>query len=561
MKKKILKNMIWLVLITTVLCSAALSGVIYQRFYTRMKQEVRSEAYYLAHGVEMAGRDYLNKINNREDNNRITLIGSDGTVVFDNQANESAMENHNDRQEVIDARETGRGERQGISSTLGSRTYYYAVALGDQSVLRVANTTGSVFSALLSCLPLILLIVAAVIILAVLLAREQTKKIVGPINSMNLDAPLENDVYEEISPLLIRLDRQQKLIDANMKALQEKQEEFAAITSHMQEGLIVINEKGTVLSINASAKQMLRAKDKDYINRHILTVSRNLSLSRAIGSISDGKPFEGSMIIGERQYQLMANPVFKNDRIGGGVLLLVDVTEREAREQLRKEFSANVSHELRTPLTAISGYAEIMKDGLVKPGDMTAFSRKIYQEASRLIHMVEDIIQLSRLDEGEINLPRENVDLYTLCEEITGHLTEEAGKKQVLLSVTGEHASYYGVRQLLEEMIYNLCENAIKYNREDGTGIVTASVYEDSVSAVVTVEDNGIGIPKEHQDRVFERFYRVDKSHSKETGGTGLGLSIVKHAARYHGGKVRLFSEEGKGTRVEVILLKKNESR
>jgi two-component system phosphate regulon sensor histidine kinase PhoR len=379
-----------------------------------------------------------------------------------------------------------------------------------------------------------------------------TKKIFLPLNNLNLEDPLSNDVYDELSPLLIRMAKQNDQIKSQFKKLKEQKEEFNAITENIREGIIVLNNKGLILFINKSAADIFNVSTQDIINKHILTLDRSITLQKAIETAMGGHLFEDIFAIGENSFNLLASPVKDEVVVKGVILFILDVTEKQSAEKMRREFAANVSHELKTPLTSILGYAELMKSGMVKPEDISEFSDRIYNEARHLIDLIEDVIRISRLDEKNVQLPFEEIDLLELAKETVGRLSSLAQQKRIKLSVGGDNAIIFGVRQILEEMIYNLCDNAIKYNYENGKVDVNVKTFSDQV--VLTVADNGFGIPREHQSRVFERFYRIDKSHSRETGGTGLGLSIVKHSAEFHNAKIRLMSKPGKGTTITVIF-------
>lgn len=550
MRRRIFGSMYLLVLITVLLSSLLISGLMYHKFFNLMKQEIKNEAGYIGVATEMEGIGYLTAVKNTVNFNRITLIASNGTVLFDNTAPAENLDNHGDRPEVKAALEQGFGEATRLSDTLGSQTFYYALRLTDGTVLRIANTMDSIYKTAFNGLSYMVLIILVTLIVAMLLANWQTQKIVEPINNLDLGDPMSNQVYDELAPLLTRIAKQNQELEKKMGQLRLRQEEFMAITGNMREGLIVLNVKGAVLSINQSAMRIFGVKHDAWLHKHILTLNRSMPVQIAVEKGLSGISWEEMLEFGGRQYQLMANPVGANGIVGGAVLLILDVTEKQAAEQMRREFSANVSHELRTPLTSISGYAEIMKNGLVKQEDLPRFSERIYIEANRLITLIEDIMQLSRLDENKQELPWEEVDLLALAQEVSDRLTPQAQSKGVEFTVLGERTIMYGARQILEEIVYNLCDNAIKYNREKGQ--VTVNLGRLAKEVVLTVTDTGIGIPREHHARVFERFYRVDKSHSKNTGGTGLGLSIVKHGVLYHKGKIQLESEVGKGTRVTV---------
>jgi len=527
--------------------------VMYRQIFDIMQREIEKEASYIAASLETAQdpRLFLQNVSTKA--HRITLIADDGTVLFDSAERAENMENHRNRPEVSAALKNGIGKSVRLSRTLGKQTFYCAVLLKNGMVLRVANVMDSVYSAILSFVPYILFIIAVTLALALLIANRETKKIVEPINALNLQNPMSNDVYDELSPLLIRIAQQNKQIENQMHTLKEKHEEFNAITENMSEGLILLNEKADILSVNKSAIRIFGGHDSsNYLHRNILTLSRNLTLRAAVKKAIEGDHCEEILEMGNRHYQLTTNPVWVNGRVKGAVVLILDITEKRAAEQIRREFSANVSHELKTPLTSILGYAEIIKNGMVKIEDIPRFAERIYNEANHLIALIDDIIKLSRLDEDNIDIPRKRVNLLELSKRVCARLEPQAREKSVIVSVSGQNGFVFGVEEILEQMIYNLCDNAIKYNKENGR--VDVNISPSAKEVVLTVSDTGIGIPKEHQSRVFERFYRVDKSRSNRTSGTGLGLSIVKHGAMHHNARIELESQPGHGTTIRIIF-------
>ncbi len=552
MKKRIFKSMSLLAILSIILTSLVLSVFFSGEMYDAMKQQLRSEATYLAEAIESGGISYLQRVS-VSNNTRITLISENGTVLFDNNIeNESAAENHNQREEVQEARESGSGEAVRDSATIGQKTFYYALLLDDGQILRVSHTMHSLWLNILSSLPYVLLFAVLVLLVALLLVHREVQRIVVPINELDLEHPVDNIVYDELSPLLQRISRQNMLIYNQMKELAERQQEFSTLTENMNEGLVIVNAHGYILSINRRALQIFGLKEDDYLQKHILVVNRNLELKQTIENGLKGQNQELLLDLEGRKYQIMSNPILIAGHARGLVLLLLDVTEKQQQEQMRREFTANVSHELRTPMTAISGYAEIMMQGLVQPQDMKPFAEKIYKEANRLISLIADIIQLSQLDEGGSQFQMQQVALDMVMEEVEQRLQPLAEKKDVSLTMLAEPVTVQGNRQVLQEILYNLCENAIKYNKPQGT--VQMSLQQLDGKAVVTVADTGIGIPVEEQQRVFERFYRVDKSHSRIIGGTGLGLSIVKHGVQMHHGEISMESQLGEGTRIVVRL-------
>ena len=551
MRKKIFKNMCLLALVTILLSSLLVTIVYYANSDARMKSEVREETRFVRGAVELSGQDYLATVENTA--NRITLIDTDGTVLYDNQADPATMENHSDREEFQEASTAGAGEATRISDTIAEQTFYYAVKLQNGQVLRVAATTDSVFAAVLAVLPWILGVEVLVAVCTVLFSNFLTKKIVAPINRLDLDHPADNEIYDELSPLLGKISRQNEVIAQQMKSLREKQEEFTSITENMSEGFLVLDNNTDILSYNTSALRLLGAEAVP-AESHVsaLALNRSAGFRSAVDGALAGKRSEQLVRQGGRCCQVMANPVLRDGEVEGAVVVILDITEREERDELRREFTANVSHELKTPLTSISGFAEIIKNGIVKPEDIPRFAGNIYEESQRLVTLVDDILNLSRLDEADVQLEREDFDLSSLARDVAGRLKASAKKNGVVITVIGDKAEINGVKSIVDEMVFNLVDNAVKYNKQNGR--VTVTVDSSSDGTALTVTDTGIGIPQADVDRVFERFYRVDKSHSKEIGGTGLGLSIVKHGAAFHNAKVSLQSTEGEGTTVRLVF-------
>ena len=551
MKRKIFLNMSYIALITVVCTTVFLSAVAYGRYMSQVKEGIQNEAGYMAESLNQHENQSLDAYKDITIS-RITLIASDGKVLYDSTGKEKSMSNHRNRKEFKEAVKNGAGESTRISKTLKKQTYYYAVKLSDGSVLRLSRETQTIFNQVEGVLPVLILMMAVVFVLALALSRLLTGRIIEPINRINLEHPEDENTYDELSPLLVRIHRQNEAIKEKIREIKEKQIEFTTITENMSEGFLILNDKSVVLSYNTSALRILDIREDQCSNQNVLSINRSHEFRRAVEAALNGEAFEEVMEFRERKYLLMANPVTVSGAVKGAVLMMIDVTEKEEREELRKEFSANVSHELKTPLTTISGYAELMKDGLVKQEDVGRFSEKIYTEARRLISMIEGIIKLSRLDENQIIQEKEEVDLYQLALEIKNSLSMKAAEEGIDIQVLGSPCKVSGVRQILYEMLYNLMENAVKYNDRGGHVFVTAAVMEGR--AAVIVEDDGIGIPPEDADRIFERFYRGDKSHSSEREGTGLGLSIVKHGAKYHGAKIEVESEVGRGTKIAVIF-------
>ena len=527
---------------------ALVMGVLYSYFGRVQESQLRDELSLAAVGVEKNGTDYLRALQSHQ--YRITWVRADGTVVYDTQADAETMENHAQRQEIQQALAAGEGESSRYSSTLLQKTVYYAQRLPDGTVLRLSAVRVTAGVLVLNMLQPILLVQAAALILSGVLAGRLARRITEPLNRLDLEHPLENDTYEELAPLLRRMEHQRRQIDRQMGELRQRSEEFDQITGSMNEGLVLLDEAGAILSINPAARRLLDA-DGDCVGQDFLTVDRDVTMSDALRQAAEQGHSEFRGERNGREYQFDVTRIQTEGRTAGTVLLVFDVTERAFAERNRREFTANVSHELKTPLQGIIGSAELLENGMVKQEDVPRFVGHIRAEAQRLVTLIGDIIRLSQLDEGE-PMPTEPVELLAVAREVAENLRSAAETRNVTVEVTGTPATVSGVRRLLYEIVLNLCDNAIKYNTEGGR--VEVEVAQDGGTAAVTVRDTGIGIPPEHQSRVFERFYRVDKSHSKASGGTGLGLSIVKHAVQYHHGVIRLKSEVGKGTEIRVTF-------
>lgn len=545
MTKKIFKSIMFVCALVLTVGLAAVMGILYSNFDGQMRKELSKEAAYLAYGVEQQGLNYLKNI--KDKSARITYIDQDGTVLFDNEADVSEMKNHSDRTEFQKAEKYGAGESSRYSDTLSEKTIYYALRLKDGTVLRVSGTQDSVLALVENLIFPLCGLLCLMLILSGIMASAISKRIVKPINELDLESPEENRIYEELSPLLSKIHRQNREIQNQLELAKQQQEEFALITENMQEGLIVIDKYTMILSANSSAWNLFHM-DRGCQGESVYCLDREEEFRHAIEQVLSGEHTELVLKLNGSDIQLIANPVIRDKKTEGAVVLLVNVTEKLERESLRREFSANVSHELKTPLTSISGFAEIMQGGLVKNEDIPKFAGRIYKESQRLLQLVEDVIQISQLDEEKTSYVWEPVDVYQVCKNAFESLKEKAKRLNVHLYICGERMKMEAVRTLLEEAIYNVCDNAIKYNRNDGS--VSVFLTQIAQEIQIVVKDTGVGIPKEDQDRVFERFYRVDKSHSKEIGGTGLGLSIVKHAVGALKGCVILRSEEGNGTEI-----------
>ena len=523
-------------------------GALYSYFGRVQESQLRDELSLAVVGVEQNGMDYLKQL--ESDQYRITWLRADGAVLYDTQADAESMENHAQRQEVQQALATGEGESSRYSDTLLQKTVYYAKRLPDGTVLRLSAIRVTTGVLVLNMLQPILLVLAAALILSGVLASRLARRITEPLNRLDLEHPLENDTYEELAPLLRRMEHQRRQIDRQMDELRRRSEEFEQITGSMNEGLVLLDEAGVILSINPAARRLLDAAE-NCVGQDLLTVDRDVALSDALRQAAEQGHSEFRGQRNGREYQFDVTRIQSEGRMAGTVLLVFDVTERAFAERNRREFTANVSHELKTPLQGIIGSAELLENGLVKQEDVSRFIGHIRSEAQRLVTLIGDIIRLSQLDEGE-PMPAEPVELLALAREAAESLQSAAAARNVTITVEGEPVELTGVRRLLYEIIFNLCDNAIKYNTDGGR--VQVTVTKENETAAVTVRDTGIGIPPDQQDRVFERFYRVDKSHSKASGGTGLGLSIVKHAVQYHHGAIHLQSEVGKGTEIRVTF-------
>lgn len=521
-------------------------GCLYRYFSDVQGKQLEDELSLAALAVEKNGQEYLEDLQSRQ--YRLTWVAENGDVLYDTQSDKESMENHAGREEIQQALYSKEGKSLRYSTTLLEKTLYCARRLNDGSVLRISVRSVTIWVLVLGMIQPILIVLVVAFILSGVLASRISKHITEPLNSLDLEKPLENDIYEEIAPLLNRINKQHKQIDMQLSELQRKSDEFAQITHGMTEGLVLLNEKNTILSINPAALKLFHAKysckGKDF-----LTIERSLHVSNAIQDAFSNGHSEIRMEREGKEYQLHINRIESNDTVIGAVVLAFDITEAAFAERNRREFTANVSHELKTPLQSIMGSAEIIENGLVNAEDMPRFVGHIRTEAGRLVALIDDIIRLSSLDEGS-EMPFENINLYEVADEVVSGLEDIAATRNIKITITGEVVNVKGVRRLLTEIIFNLCDNAIKYNKDGGTVEVSVNRQEDS--AVVSVKDSGIGISPEHQARVFERFYRVDKSRSKESGGTGLGLSIVKHAVQYLNGKIDLQSSLGEGTVIQI---------
>ncbi len=557
MNKKIFRSSLLTVCLVLAATIALIMGLLFHFFEKQIQKELANEAGFLAHALENEGAGYFDSFDNKNNrlagNNRITWIDENGTVLFDSRADVSELDNHADRDEIKTAMKEGKGMSTRYSKTLTEKTVNYAIRLSDGSILRVSTEQYTVVTILMGMLQPVLFILFVALILTLVISARVSKAIIEPINRLDLEMPENNDTYEELTPLLRKIADQKETIGEQLADARKKQKEFNLITENMSEGFLVIDADANLLTYNSAALNLLEITPP--ADRSVLLFCRAKEFRGVISDVLSGIKAENTMVREERSYSLIANPVYEKESVIGAVVVILDITEREKRDMLRREFTANVSHELKTPLTSISGFAELMKAGDVLENDVTDFSKSIYDEAQRLITLVNDIIKISELDGQSIPYEKETVDLYELSKEVIGRLEKEADKKNITFHLIGGRAEIIGVHKILEEMLYNLCDNAIKYNKENGTVDVLVNQTGDGVNVIV--RDTGIGIPISHQDRVFERFYRVDKSHSKKVGGTGLGLAIVKHGALYHHAKLSLESTVDVGTVVTIAFSKK----
>lgn len=549
MTKKIFHSIFVAAAAVLLLSFTIITAVLYRHSTDVQKEQLRAELYLTSKAVELNGLDYLNSLD--MNSNRITWIDKDGTVLFDTQAMASAMENHSDRKEIIEAFQNGSGESYRYSDTFIEKTMYSALLLSDGTVLRISVALDTIWALLGNIIIPFFAVFIFALIVSTLLARRMSKAIVSPLNDLNLEQPLLNDTYDEIAPLLTKINKQNKQINKQQTSLAEKTDEFEQIISVMNEGLVLINNHGKILSINNAARNIFEIHN-DIIGEDFLKIDHTLHFSRGLNTVFEKGHTEFRISKKGREYQFDISRIDFNGEPIGAVILAFDVTDTAFAERNRREFTANVSHELKTPLQAIIGSAELLESGLVKPEDTARFVGHIKKEATRLVTLINDIIHLSQLDEN-LEITKEPVDLLEIAIEVMEVLTAAAKQKDVTFSLKGESLTINGVRRYLYEILYNLCDNAVRYNVDGGS--VTINIRRLNNDAILTVSDTGIGIPQEDHARIFERFYRVDKSHSKETGGTGLGLSIVKHAAAYHNAKIDLTSAVGKGTTIHVTFV------
>ena len=549
MTSKIFRSVFFTSVLTLLASLVLVLGVLFGAFENQIEKELKSEAGYIAYTIENGDMDFFNRFS--DSGKRVTLIDPSGEVIADTEADAGKMDNHSDREEVKEALKDGSGTNVRYSKTLTEKTVYYAQRLSNGTVLRVSTTQYTIITIILGLLQLLIFVLVIAMALSLFLSSKVSKRLVKPINSIDLDNPENCDTYDELSPLLHKIINQNRTIARQIEKARQVQEEFRLITENMSEGFLVIDKNTKILSYNSAALKLL---DAEKAEDNVLTLNRTSGFIDAVTTALDGRRAENAMLHGDRTYNLIANPVFNSGEVIGAVIVIIDVTETAKREAMRREFTANVSHELKTPLTSISGFAELMKAGGIPKETVVDFSTSIYTEAQRLITLVTDIIKISELDEKSDRHDWEKVNLYELSRDVIKRLKISAEKKNVSFTLNGGDAEVYGVRQILDEMVYNLCDNAIKYNKEGGR--VSVSVKDSDKGVTLSVSDTGIGIPQTQQSRIFERFYRVDKSRSKAEGGTGLGLSIVKHGAIYHNAEISVESEIGKGTKMTILFKK-----
>ena len=549
MTKRILKSILVVSVAVLVMSTTLTMGILYRYFGKQIGKELRREAAYLAIAVEKEGMEAFESLPPEAE--RVTYIAEDGSVLFDSEADEDSMENHGQREEIKEASEKGSGTAVRTSDTLSKKTLYYALRLKDNSILRVSSEQYNVPGIVGGMIQPVLIMLVIMAVLSYMIASRLSRNIVNPINALDLEHPEENQIYDEIAPLLTKINRQQKSLQKEISDAKRQQEEFSMITENMEEGFVVIDSHTEILSNNSSALNLLGA-ELEKGRRSVLALNRSEDFQNAVERVLAGQHVLANMDLAGTSCQVTANPVYHENQVTGAVLLIQDVTERMRGEQMRREFTANVSHELKTPLTSISGFAEIIQDGYVKPEDTKKFAGRIFKEAQRLITLVNDVIKISQLDEGKIQFEKETVDLYEETREIFKHLEPKAEEAGVHMYLYGPHIKVNTVKTILEEILTNLCDNGVKYNKPGGSLTVTLS--QEGEATQVVVEDTGIGIAQEDKNRIFERFYRVDKSHSKAIGGTGLGLSIVKHGSLFLGAKMKVESSLGEGSRFILTL-------
>lgn len=549
MANKIFRSILAVAILVLTVTTVFIVDEMYQSFVTSQMELLRAETKIIAYGVEKEGIGFLDELDKSD--YRVTLIENDGSVIFDNSSSDvMSMDNHLDREEVAQAVKEGYGSSTRQSSTLTEKLVYTAIRLNDGSIVRLSNTYPSMFHVITIVAQPLLLVVLAIIVLSFFIAYSLAKRIVEPLNELNVDSPDTNSCYKEIRPIMKKLSAQQEMIDHDRKMLERSKQEFETITANMNEGLVLLNNDKMIVDINRSALEILNISE-EMIGRSISEVSGYDQFSDLLTDAQMKHHGSRKIMIDDRNYEFEISPVKTDKDVSGFVLLFFDESYKEASENMRREFAANVSHEMKTPLQSISGYAELLRNGMVDSSDSNEVYDRIYNEAQRMIQLVNDVIRLSHLDEDNLNIPKEKIDLCSLSRQIVDLLSQEI-RNGVMISFDGSEAMVYGNRELLEAIVSNLCENAIRYNSENGT--VDVSVYTKDDKVILTVKDTGMGIDKKDHERIFERFYRVDKGRSKQVGGTGLGLSIVKHACILNNAEIEVESEPDKGSTFTVTF-------
>lgn len=551
MRKRIFRSTFLMVLIAIVATFLISFIYMYARLEDNLASRLEKEADRLAVIANSYDASSLEMPASDEDDIRITLVAEDGMVLYDSYEDAATMENHMTRPEIREAHFDGTGSAKRYSETYAKYSYYVAVRLENGQILRVGDSIDSIYAVIFPGLGLLVLPLILLLALCFWITDHTTKRMLEPLDAIDMEHPLEDVAYDEMVPFLRRIDEQKHQLRAQMQEMNKQQQEFLAITENMQDGLIVTS-RHRVLSINRAAQRIFEITPEECTGQNILVVNRNQNLKEVVDHALCGQSMVKHMTIDSVTYELHGNPVMQDGTGSGAVVFIMDVTQKKRLEDMRQEFSANVSHELKTPLMSISGYAELLKDGIVKPEDQKEFASRIYQEAGRLTTLVQDIIRLSKLDDENLQLEKETIDLFVMSKDIIETLTPAAKKRGIHISYAGKRVSVIGMRQIVYEMFYNVCDNAVQYNREDGEVVISAKNTEQGV--LWSVKDTGIGIPASEQERIFERFYRVDKSHSRATGGTGLGLSIVKHGAQLHGASVSVASVMGEGTTISILF-------
>lgn len=551
MAGKILKSILTVAIAVLLTSFLVITGLLYQDFTSIQHNQLKDKLQLATTATEQMGMEYLEQL--PPDGYRLTWISSEGAVLFDSFADETVMENHSDREEIHEAFKTGTGSSSRHSDTLTEKTLYEAVLLTDGSVLRISVSRDTAVALLLDMVWPIVIIAVFAILLSAWLAHRMAKQVVEPLNRLNLDAPMENETYEELTPLLQRIHSQHQEIALQMQLLKRKQQEFDKITGNMKEALVLLDAEHRIISSNPAAIHLFRMTPSSE-GKAFSSEQYDPEMSRAIEAAKEVGHAEFTASVGESRYLFNVSSIEADNTVQGIVILAFDVTEQAHAEQIRRDFTANVSHELKTPLHAIIGSAELIENGIVQTQDMPRFVGHIRKEASRLLDLIEDIIRLAQLDEG-ISMPIEEISLLALANEALDALNYAAEEKNITISVSGDKGIMCGVQSLLFELTYNLVDNAIRYNKAGGS--VHVSITDEAEQVRLCVSDTGIGIAQEHLPHIFDRFYRVDKSHSRKSGGTGLGMSIVKHAVKYHHGTINIDSDIGKGTRITVTLKKK----